>query len=69
MTQTDQKKTTMGIYVHIPFCQKKCYYCDFYSLPGRNKSLIDEYCLAVTDDIKLSSYTTNYATKNIFFVA
>lgn len=24
----------LGIYVHIPFCQKKCDYCDFYSLPG-----------------------------------
>lgn len=21
-----------GIYIHIPFCQKKCLYCDFYSL-------------------------------------
>ena len=22
----------LGIYVHIPFCAKKCNYCDFYSL-------------------------------------
>lgn len=22
----------MGIYVHIPFCQSKCYYCGFYSV-------------------------------------
>jgi oxygen-independent coproporphyrinogen-3 oxidase len=21
-----------GIYLHIPFCEKKCVYCDFYSL-------------------------------------
>lgn len=21
-----------GIYIHIPFCTKKCYYCDFYSI-------------------------------------
>ncbi|MFW6269256.1 MAG: radical SAM family heme chaperone HemW [Bacillota bacterium] len=20
-----------GIYIHVPFCRKKCYYCDFYS--------------------------------------
>lgn len=26
---------TMGIYVHVPFCARKCNYCDFYSLaPG-----------------------------------
>lgn len=23
-----------GLYIHIPFCVKKCAYCDFYSLPG-----------------------------------
>lgn len=23
-----------GLYVHIPFCVKKCSYCDFYSLPA-----------------------------------
>ncbi|HDL19297.1 MAG TPA: radical SAM family heme chaperone HemW [Bacteroidetes bacterium] len=23
----------VGIYIHIPFCQHKCGYCDFYSLP------------------------------------
>ncbi len=22
-----------GIYIHIPFCRKKCDYCDFYSIP------------------------------------
>lgn len=30
----------LGIYVHIPFCVKKCYYCDFISYP--NKSYIQE---------------------------
>ena len=22
----------MGLYIHIPFCQRKCAYCDFYSI-------------------------------------
>lgn len=40
-----------GIYVHIPFCKTKCYYCDFYSvtktnqIAGFEKVLIDELCL------------------------
>lgn len=27
-------KNTMGIYVHIPFCVRKCGYCDFLSFPA-----------------------------------
>ena len=28
-------QTMAGLYVHIPFCQSKCIYCDFYSMPDR----------------------------------
>ena len=24
---------SLGIYVHVPFCVKKCNYCDFLSFP------------------------------------
>lgn len=26
-----------GLYVHVPFCVRKCSYCDFYSVPGRGE--------------------------------
>lgn len=35
-----------GLYVHIPFCVRKCAYCDFYSLPDR-LDLVDAYIDAV----------------------
>jgi len=35
----------LGIYVHIPFCIKKCDYCDFYSLTDLN--LISGYLNAL----------------------
>ena len=25
-----------GIYIHIPFCKKKCHYCDFYITTNKN---------------------------------
>ena len=35
-----------GLYIHIPFCSRKCNYCDFYSIPG-GAALIDGYIEAV----------------------
>ena len=28
----------MGLYVHIPFCSIKCFYCDFTAFSGQDKS-------------------------------
>lgn len=41
----------VGIYVHIPFCKHKCYYCDFISYADKN-SLIDEYIKWLNYEIK-----------------
>ena len=29
---------SFGIYIHIPYCTKKCPYCDFYSIPFNEES-------------------------------
>jgi putative oxygen-independent coproporphyrinogen III oxidase len=29
---------TAGLYIHIPFCQQKCRYCDFYSTTDLNRA-------------------------------
>lgn len=39
----------LGIYIHIPFCKQKCFYCDFYS--KSNCSNIEEYIDAVIQEI------------------
>ena len=33
--QKNSSPHQIGIYVHIPFCEKKCFYCDFYSIENR----------------------------------
>ncbi|HOL62470.1 MAG TPA: radical SAM family heme chaperone HemW [Elusimicrobiales bacterium] len=40
-----------SVYVHIPFCKKKCNYCSFYSLT--DKSLTDGYLNSVNKEINL----------------
>lgn len=39
-----------GIYLHIPFCKKKCFYCNFYSLASSKN--IDAYINAIKLEIK-----------------
>lgn len=39
----------IGLYVHIPFCKSKCYYCDFLSFPKLD--LEEEYTEALTREL------------------
>jgi len=41
-----------GLYFHIPFCLKKCAYCDFYSIPAE-QSLIERFLNACYIEIEL----------------
>ena len=41
----------LGIYVHIPYCVRKCNYCDFCSLPKGKSGVPDEYVARVCDEI------------------
>lgn len=57
-------KKELGIYIHIPFCKRKCYYCDFVSY-ANNCNNIEKYIETVLLEIKnydLSNYdvTTIY---------
>lgn len=45
-------KKEFGIYIHIPFCRQKCFYCDFPSFAGREKK-IDKYLQALEQEFAL----------------
>lgn len=45
---------TLGIYIHVPFCGRKCSYCDFYSL-NYNKNNADLYLRSVLRNIQYYS--------------
>lgn len=43
----------LGIYVHIPFCKKKCEYCDFISFSNEEASK-ERYIKCLCKDIEAS---------------
>ena len=41
----------IALYVHIPFCETKCHYCDFNTYAGI-ESLVPSYIKALAAEIK-----------------
>lgn len=57
----------LGIYVHIPFCKRKCAYCDFISFSGKAR-LIEKYVEALKREInKCKIGKEDYMVKTIYF--
>ena len=37
----DLRGRRLGLYIHVPFCRRKCDYCDFYSLANSEDRMQD----------------------------
>ncbi|MFQ9514933.1 MAG: radical SAM family heme chaperone HemW [Eubacterium sp.] len=56
----------LGIYIHVPFCVKKCDYCDFLSAPAGNETM-ERYVKALIKEIELSKEKmTEYLVDTVF---
>jgi oxygen-independent coproporphyrinogen-3 oxidase len=54
-----------SLYIHIPFCEHKCIYCDFYSLApsgseAEHRSLIRQYLSALETEIQLRAEDSRF---------
>lgn len=45
-------KEKLGLYIHIPFCQKKCHYCDFLTFIGHDE-MIEKYVKYLNKEIEM----------------
>ena len=57
---------TLGIYVHIPFCASKCYYCDFYSCVTKNETQQNYVASLIKEIINSANKFKNYNIDTIF---
>ena len=55
-----------ALYVHVPFCETKCSYCDFYSLPGGRKGREPEAYLDALDRELARRAPEGFAPETIF---
>lgn len=54
----------LGIYIHIPFCKQKCYYCDFVSYSNKC-SEVKEYIESLKKEIEEFDFS-NYKVTSIY---
>ena len=62
-----EPKKPLGLYVHIPFCVKKCNYCDFLSAPADDatkKRYVDALCKEIEG---YKALTKDYELATIYF--
>ncbi len=58
----------LGVYIHIPFCQQKCPYCDFYSLSDSSSEIMDQYETKVGYLIdKMGVKTNHFVVNSVYF--
>ena len=60
--------SNLGLYLHIPFCERKCEYCDFLSFPYAESGILKEYTRALMEEIKVQGEAWPYRLVDTVFI-
>ncbi len=60
-------KNEIGVYIHIPFCMKKCFYCDFVSYANK-EDMIEKYIKALEKEIKIKAEENKLLKINTIYI-
>ena len=61
----NNRRIPLELYVHIPFCVRKCQYCDFLSDPSDEETK-DRYIEALLKEIRAAEHTEDYEIVSVF---
>ena len=59
------RRRPLELYIHIPFCVRKCQYCDFLSGPSDEETK-DRYIEALLQEINAAEHTEDYEIVSVF---
>ena len=61
-------RTPLGLYLHIPFCVRKCNYCDFVSFAWQGEDVREAYVRRLCEDIEMAGarYRDRYPVDTVF---
>ena len=68
LEEQPQPDATLGLYLHIPFCRKRCKFCYFRVYTDKNSSEIDTYLNALAKEVELYSKQPAIAGRPLRFV-
>lgn len=61
------EEKTLGLYVHIPFCKRKCDYCDFYSLAGAEERMEDYTAALEAQLLEIAPRAAGHRVDSVYF--
>lgn len=64
--ENKEQKADLGLYIHIPFCQKKCDYCDFLSAPSDEDTKRNYVQALIAEILSYKDMASEYLVKTIF---
>jgi oxygen-independent coproporphyrinogen-3 oxidase len=60
--------TPLGLYIHIPFCRKRCKFCYFRVYTNQNAKAIEDYVRALMQELELISQRPAIGSRRLKFV-
>jgi oxygen-independent coproporphyrinogen-3 oxidase len=68
LNRAPEFQNTLGLYVHIPFCRKRCKFCYFRVYTDKNSQQIEDYLTAVKNEVAIYAGLPSVAGRPLKFV-